>query len=523
MNENENENNNMLEHQKFYLIKENCVFKFIVGKSNNEIFIKCKNYETKLNRIDLSRLINKPIFNTIDEGYTFVINLFEENRVNIKYIIIKRSIKLVLTIYINNKERDKEISLKYNKYKNENNNELNINNNELKNDLNNLKEEMKLLKKEINELKILKNNYKSVNNNNEKKNIFTKSNIPNISNNLTETKIDNNFLNFSNPKMIQFNKYLTKDAYSGYVYDNSFSIFESINKVLFLIYGNENNSIVCQNLINNQKINEIKNAHNNIITNIRHYLDKINKRDLLLSICAKDNNMKIWNINNWECLLKLDNIYRKGKVSSASLLNNNNENYIITCNYTIFNNNSEPIKIFDIKGNQIKIMNDSYESSYFLDIYYDKQLLKNFIIIGNEGHIKSYDFNKNIIYHKYSDKDKDQGRCFSIIIKEEKNLIKIISSCEKGNIRIWNFNTGNLISKIKISGMLYGICLWNDDYLFAGSGDNKIKLIDLNNSKIIRELSGHNQVVSTIKKIIHPKYGECLISHGLDSIILWKN
>ena len=90
--------------------------------------------------------------------------------------------------------------------------------------------------------------------------------------------------------------------------------------------------IINQLLPKFQKITEIKNAHNNVTTNFRHYLDVINKRDLILSISAYENNIKLWNINNFECLLNLQNINKGGCLYSACFLNDNNQNYIITSN-----------------------------------------------------------------------------------------------------------------------------------------------------------------------------------------------
>ena len=148
--------------------------------------------------------------------------------------------------------------------------------------------------------------------------------------------------------------------------------------------------------------------------------------------------------------------------------------------------------------------------------------MKNYIITGNKGYIKSYDYNNNKIYHKYFDKDQEQGNCLSIIIKIDNNIIKIINSCTNGYIRIWNFHSGNLLKRINVGDKLYGICSWNNDYLFVGFIDHSIKLIDLKEGKIIKELNGHYQEVTAIQKISHPKYGECLISHGCDSIILWN-
>lgn len=76
---------------------------------------------------------------------------------------------------------------------------------------------------------------------------------------------------------------------------------------------------------------------------------------------------------------------------------------------------------------RLKIVNDFNGNSVFIDIYYDIKLLKNFIIICNEVYIKSYDYKNNILYHKYYDKDKDQGISFSIIIRNDKNIVEIIS------------------------------------------------------------------------------------------------
>ena len=53
--------------------------------------------------------------------------------------------------------------------------------------------------------------------------------------------------------------------------------------------------------------------------------------------------------------------------------------------------------------------------------------------------------------------------------------------------------------------------------------NNSIKLIDLNTKKVIKELNGHRDRILSIKKIIHPKYGECLITQDADKsqIKLW--
>ena len=82
-----------------------------------------------------------------------------------------------------------------------------------------------------------------------------------------------------------------------------------------------------------------------------------------------------------------------------------------------------------------------------------------------------------------------------------------------------------IIKKIIINNTsIYGICLWNINYLLVGCIDTRIKIIDLNSETIIMDLIGHNQEIIDIKKIYHSKFSECFISKGggYDKIILWR-
>ena len=314
------------------------------------------------------------------------------------------------------------------------------------------------------------------------------------------------------------------ESYTNEALDNTFLVFKSINDIFYLIYSNLDNSIIAYNLINYKKIIEIKNANYwSYFTNFRHYLDKFNKRDLMLSI-SYDNNIKLWNINNWKNILKINYINKVGYLYSAFFLNDNNQIYIISSNYYL-DSDSEPMKVFDLSGNQIKYIYSSYnDNTYFIDSFYDKKMFKNYIIAGNKDYVISYDYNENMCYHKYYDNNNKDH--ISLVINDIADEINLIDSCEDGFIRIWNFYSGKLIKKIKVChGALYGVCLWNKDFIFVGCKDKSIKLIDLENNKIISNLVGHNARVLSIKKIIHPEYGECLFSqgYGFNQVKLWIN
>ena len=316
--------------------------------------------------------------------------------------------------------------------------------------------------------------------------------------------------------------YLTKDSYINFISDNSFITFKSIDEILMLIYTNKNKSIICYDIINKCKMNEIKNAHNSEISNFRYYLDKINKRDLIISISSYDLNLKLWNINNFECLYNFKSISKYGISLKAAFLNNNNQIYIISIYYIVYTK-IKPIAVYDLKGEKIKEINESDYNTYFIDSYYDNKLSKNFIIAGYK-HVRAYDYNENKLFHIYDDDDYE-CHC-SIRIFDKGEITKLIESSCDGNIRIWNFHSSELLDKIKADeNWVTGICLWNNDYVLAGCNDKKIKIIDLNKKKIIKDLNGHNNDVLTLTKINHPQYGECLISQGYkdDGIRIWIN
>ena len=471
----------ILDYHEYFLLNENIIYKIIIIKYKDKIMIKTKNYSIEFDTNQLL-LLTKVQFNNIDDAYNFIINIFNENKVKIDNEIINKSIQLILTI---ENEKKLEVDLLFNKEKDNENIILNKIYN-MQNEINKLKEENKKLIKEINILK----KYHDVN----------------------------------NPKDIEFLSDLSSNPNSYINLDNSFTIFKSINGILYLIHSNIEQSIISYDLNNLKKVVELKNTHMRPISNFRHYFDEINKRDLVMTISCDDNNIKIWDATNWVCLIDIKDINKEGDLYFACFLKEKNNNYIVTSNRNR-NGDSERIKIFDFNGKIIKEINNSNENTLFIDSYYDKKLSKNYIITANFGHVKSYDYDKNILYHKYSDNDNERGH-YSVIIKNYENIVKLYESCTDGHLRIWNFHAGLLLKKIKVSdGGLRGICLWDDNNLFVGSDDRTIKLVDIKNEFITKNLDGHNNKVISLKKIIHPKFGECLISQAFkkDKIKLWKN
>ena len=348
------------------------------------------------------------------------------------------------------------------------------------------------------------------------------------------------------PTKIEFLKILNDDKWEKHSgYENTFIAFKSMYDILVLIYTNSECSIISYDIKDNKRINEIKSAHKYNITQFQHYFDEINQRDLILSLSAWIYNVKIWNIENWECLYnfedeglaKTSKLFKDFDISisndhytySANLFKDNNQINIIIGRFNIYyDEDPDPIISYDLKGNKIKEINDSKDIINFTDVYYDTKLSKNFIIAINEDYIISFDYNENKIYNKYkieenfNDSNEYDYQKLNILINNKKSNVELINIDNYNKIKIWDFHSGKLLKLIIVKEALFSMCIWNNKYLFLGC-ENNMKLLDLKNEKIIKAFNGHNDKIKTIIKLVHPKYGECLLTQGQyqESIKLW--
>ena len=487
---------NIINYRDFYLLKDNIIYKILLGRTVNEIMIKSQNYLSHMDEEDLSIILGES-FNSLDKAYEFVVSSFEENRISVKEIKLKEEI--ILSV-VGNKEVN--IVLTYGNYNNYDNfifKEIQ----QLKDEKDELKKEVEMLKKDIIELK--------------NKKIFLKKDTGE-KNKKIEKKAQIN---------IEFVRDITEDTYAVSNTDHSFVIFKSINDLLYIIYSNIAKSLLCYDLEKKRKIKELKNYHNQFISSFRHFLDKSNNVDLVMSVSGLDNNIKILNCNTWEEQLNLRNINNSGLLYSACFLNDsNNEKFILTSNRNKYGGNNEPIKIYNFRGIKINEINNSYESTLLIDTYYDTRNYKTYIITGNIGYVKSYEYPNNRIYHKYNDVEclPHVGH-FSVVINENNGKIELIESSFEGVLRVWDFHSGYLLKKIKVSEKgLRGICLWNENYIFVGCDDDKIKLVEIKEGIVENNIEGHINQVITIKKVLNFNGDNYLITQNKDlsALKLWK-
>ena len=370
---------------------------------------------------------------------------------------------------------------------------------------------------------------------NQKSKTIIKSN-----NNINNSKLNEN----QSPKELKIFKQIIKE-------DNwNLIVFKSVYDLILVVFIGKNYSIITYNLIDNKKIFEITKT-NRTLNEIKHFLDKNNKRDLVSSISVHDNNIKVWNFNNLECILNID--FRIGNfflnLNSVCFLNNGNDIHLIVSSINI--PQTQLIHIYNLRGNKIKELNNNKLKNYFVDTFYDDKFSKNYIIISTNADIRALDYNDNKIVKHYTPVNEqpvkvtsiknvelnrklhfDDNHVFTnieyskgplyIMVKKCGNITKLFAVMKENTVKIWNFHTTKLLDEINISKtIIKSICLWDEENLLIGTGGG-LKLIDLNKNKLIKN---YTEVVHIDRMDICtiPKYGKCLITENYNGMNLWIN
>lgn len=331
-------------------------------------------------------------------------------------------------------------------------------------------------------------------------------------------------------KSIEIKELVKDPLYEATYLYNLYIVYKSIDNIDYLIYAKKLDILVFNLNLNIKQLN-IKNAHNSEIVNFSHYRDLKSKRDLILTLSESDKNIKLWNGNTFECLYNFTNIFNEGHLYSACFLKDKDCIYIIASDFTLKRLKSSGIHIYDINGKLLNIINQSsghWTAVCAIDTFYDDQLNKNYIITGNCGFCKSFDFEKNEEYKKYADSD-GTGMgivcCFNLFIYKSEGKIRLIDTNTLGNIRIWDFHSSDLLNKIhtKIYN-LSAACLWNEQYFLFGGEKGTIEIYDLNKKENVNNLfiSNEQKEIKNMKKIKHPLYGTSLIFFDGNSIKLSK-
>lgn len=322
------------------------------------------------------------------------------------------------------------------------------------------------------------------------------------------------------------------DSYTDFI------IFKSIYNIFELIYiSNEvknnnifnQNSIICFDLANFQRINEIKNQN---ASGLKHILDSYNKKDLLLTY--SNDYVKIWDINTIEVLFKINKYFeivcfikeKEQILFMGKLLGRNKE----ISNLEIYSC-TEGLKK-NIKGLK-------FQTVYIEAIYKDISIY--ILLIQDEfkknsnlkySHLISYDYYNDRVYKKYLTSEKKwyyDG--YNLNIYQKNSSTELIVNFLNSKIVILDFDSGDIIQEIKLDKP-YEVCVWNNKYLigyfvlYERNFKTILKFIDLEKGLVVKDIKTFEENGINcfhFKKIIHPFYGECLIGFDYKEILLLTN
>ena len=532
-------------------------------------------YETTINLSEFWSLNNiLKLFETINDIYRNFLILFksneieiskETNAINIYFNICdifgeKNRIKIIL------KQKDNIIIKCYNNLKQikEDINFIKEQKPLIMNEINNLKKENKNLLEKYNSLKasllcsknsiindgnLIKSLYNSIN----IKDKIKDNNIDKEEKNLEERKekqekekkqenkinfdnLNSNVINISELEDEDLNKYENDDNFNSLSLNLKFEkkLFENINKqrkkenndiivftafkskknINYLIYEKNKTTIILYD-ITNEKKDKIRNAHEDSINIIKHYIfQRFNKgKDIIATISQKY--CKVWDIDslNIICNIKLS---FKGQISSICLFPEK-DNILI---YISSKLKYEHIKYYDSYNKESKIEDSDGETNY-INIYHDKETSKNVLISCSKEIITAFDLSTNNIYKIFVTTYNN----LSAILFFDGKKSKLIYGNEKGIIHVISFQNSILLSIISIGNSpIYELFFWNEkkEYILCCDG-HSINLIYLKEKeeKVTQRQKFQNEI-SLIK--VKVKNDECLIIQDKtnEEINLWK-
>ena len=354
------------------------------------------------------------------------------------------------------------------------------------------------------------------------------------SNNISEEQLSN-----SPPPYFTFIENIYTKCDSDYGLNESFDIFKSeLNGNNYLIVANKNNNnIDIINIESNKLIKSIKNNPSKFIY-IKYFQKIETKKNYLITINIK-NAINIYEFseeNNFEKINLLLTIITKKEFNNTFNFINGTLIFNIKINSKLFDillvssraryMEEYPTLIYNIKnGQELKeISHTKKNMTRFMIPWYNKNDDNYYLIELCEELLIVINILYNNIYAKL---DEEKFKSFNTGFVHELNDIDFLfvaDSC--GQIQVFNLFSKEICFKIdvrknKSNIRLYGLILWNYNYLIVNDDNNKsIIVIDLKNKYIIGSTyNEHNDSVRCIKRIRHKKYGECLITGGDDHFI----
>ena len=295
--------------------------------------------------------------------------------------------------------------------------------------------------------------------------------------------------------------------------------------------------------LKDNKVEKSLEGHKNRVRTIRYFInentnnennDEINENRIIYEylISADDNHIVIvWDlINDYEIKQTIDTNYEDDIYSCLIFFNNENisQSYIITSSYSTSNDiQNSATKIYSLETGKyvFHIKESNFDNIYYLLLRYNKKNNINYLIQFSYKNIiiNNLDPRNNEPYAKLINEPENEHYSGFIYTKDDTELL--CTSCYNGFIHIWDLYSKKIVKVIDTKCILCHIIQWSNKFVIAADFGNKsFIIVDIDKKKIYNEINPeHTMEVKCVKKFLHPKYGECLLTAGRDnSIKLWK-
>ena len=286
----------------------------------------------------------------------------------------------------------------------------------------------------------------------------------------------------------------------------------------YIVSPNERKNLLIISLLDNKVILSLS-GHKMKIVSVRYFINNNNKNEYLVS--SDWASVIIWDISQ---KYKLKHKIDTNSCYSTLLTFINDNNYIIipSDNKSNFITGGKT-KIYSLdNGKYIKNLGSESKRVYYLLLWNNKNNNKYYIIQFADSVIEIDNLFEKEIYAKLKSENESRHYSGCIINKEHKDYL--CCSSTNGYIHIWDLHNKNIFKTIKTNNTdLSQVILWNNKYiLVANEKKNSFIIIDLEIYKVITEINGKTDSHNLgIKKMIHPKFGETLLTCGNHRIRLW--
>ena len=261
-------------------------------------------------------------------------------------------------------------------------------------------------------------------------------------------------------------------------------------------------------------------GHKSHILSIRYFPNIKNNKEYLIS-SSEDKSVIIWDItsSDFPDQTKIKLNYDSFSYSNLLLFNINDSDYIITsCNQV---GCIRVYSFYDTKNyNELKktennftfyLLSWNYDNKYYIIECCQNKIALNNLLDDKEEEIILNSHDTNISFY------------FNGFIYKQNYLC---TCSDNGFIIIWDLVKKNIFKSICLNECkLFNIMLWDEKYcIVAVSNKNCFKIVDIDDGKECGEIGEKNSLsVNCAKKISVKKYGEVLITSGLDkNVKLWK-